>query len=380
MSGKELHEHRITFECDDVTASTADLAVASVVTINPFVPSLYGADWYSPTGAFPTITLMQTLGDQVFMSFETERHEALGAIEQRWPHARMLFIYFLNGNWQLFTKIASDNFGLEREPKTAHERTSIAYHALAVLNASIVGTTGSTSAKITSRFARKQSAALANRSHLVALRSRGSMSGQLERDVFAEISRFVDHHESWEMGRLVRFSDSGVTASFESLVLYRDEFSIVRDLYQQGFELACKCLWPLVAAQNSVKRNDPDSFGEDHPASVPVKKRARTLTQFDQLPNAHKIAYAAQVPGWESIAELLSNSHRNTIGHATAQHNLQTGRIVSDKDPNGMTYLEFLGLTFGVFEALTVLAQVLRAARVASSPDFSPSASKTEFP
>ena len=153
-------------------------------------------------------------------------------------------------------------------------------------------------------------------------------------------------------------------------MLYRDEFSTVRDLYQQGFELACKCIWPLVAAQNSVKRGSPDDFGSDHPAGVPVKQQARTLAQFDRLANSHKIAYAAQVPGWEPLADLLDSKARNTIGHATAHHDLQTGRVVNDKNPTGITYLDFVGQTLGVFDALSTLAQVLRACRVASSSDF----------
>ena len=44
--------------------------------------------------------------------------------------------------------------------------------------------------------------------------------------------------------------------------------------------------------------------------------------------------------------------------------------IYSDKDPQGVTYLSFLEETFGVFEALSTLMQILRAARIASSPDF----------
>jgi hypothetical protein len=172
------------------------------------------------------------------------------------------------------------------------------------------------------------------------------------------------------MGLLVRFIGPEQQAAFDELVLYRDEFSIVRDLYQQGFELACKCIWPLVAAQNTVKRGSPGDFGTDHPASVPESKRVRSLAQFDRLSNAHKIAYVIQVPGWDSLGTLLNNRSRNTIGHATAHHDLQTGRVVSDTNPGGMTYLDFLGQTLGVFDALATLAQVLRACRVASSPDF----------
>jgi len=102
-----------------------------------------------------------------------------------------------------------------------------------------------------------------------------------------------------------------------------------------------------------------------------VKRRASSLAQYDKLPNALKVAYAAQVPGWDSLAILLNNRRRNTIGHATAHHDLRNGRIISDEDPLGITYLDFLGEVFGVFEAVTSLAQVLRAARIAASPDFS---------
>ncbi|MEU4674551.1 hypothetical protein AB0F91_42995 [Amycolatopsis sp. NPDC023774] len=41
------------------------------------------------------------------------------------------------------------------------------------------------------------------------------------------------------------------------------------------------------------------------------------------------------------------------IGHATAHHDLQTGRVVSDEDSTGMTYLEFLSEALGIFEALS---------------------------
>ncbi|MBS1674519.1 MAG: hypothetical protein JSS74_11200 [Actinobacteria bacterium] len=343
------------------------------MTINPFVPSLYTADSFAPVGAMPTLTLARILGDDVFIEFEAERHQALEAGEEMWPQVRKLFEYYLQGNAKMFSRIAQERFGLEWEPTTSHERTSVAYHALGMAAARITGSTGTGSARVIDRFARKHSAAM-NRDprHLQAFRSRGQASSALERDLFTELNRFVEHHESWEMGLLGRFVGPEEKAAFDELVLFRDEFSTVRDLYQHGFELACKCLWPLVAAQNTVKRNDPDDFGDVHPdiTVVPLGKRPTSLKKFDGLPSAYKIAYVAQVPGWESLGTLLDNRRRNTLGHATAHHDLQTGRVVSDKDPDGMTYLDFLGETLGVFEALSTLAQVFRASRVAASPDF----------
>lgn len=370
MSGTELEDHRMSIECERLTTDTQS-ADARVVTINPFVPSLYEADSLSPSGAFPTMTLVQVLGHAGFSQFETERHRGLEAADATWPNVRMLFQYYLQNNSQMFARIAKERFELGWEPSTKHHRTSVAYQAVGIATATITGTTGASGERALGRFARKHTAAMKERKdHLLAFRRRGQVAAALERDLFTELNRFVEQHESWEMGRLSRFVGPTEEKAFDELVLYRDEFSAMRDLYQQGFELACKCLWPLVAAQNTVKQGSPDDFGDVHPMNVPVKQRPRSLEKYDKLPNAYKIAYVAQVPGWESFGVLLNNRRRNTIGHATAHHDLQTGRVVSDEDPNGMTYLEFLGETFGVFEALSTLAQVFRAARVASSPDF----------
>lgn len=371
MSGTELHEHRIQLDCELLDATIPETPTTRAITINPFVPSLYEANSFAESGAFPTMTLVQILGDDAFMNFEAERHRALDAGLTLWPPVRTLFQYYLQDNKAMFTRIARKYFDIDWEPSASHQRTTIAYQALGNVAAIIVGETGSHSSTVIGRFARKHIAAMnSNEAHLRVFRERGMLSAALERDLFTEINRFVEKHETWEMGLLLRHVDPDQKAAFDRLTLYRDEFSILRDLYQQGFELACKCIWPLVAAQNSVKHGHPGNFGSAHPGIVPVKKQARSLVQFDKLPNAYKIAYAAQVPGWGSLGDLLNSKHRNTIGHATAHHNLETGRVVSDVDPNGMTYLDFLGHTLGVFEALSTLAQVLRACRVASSPDF----------
>ncbi|MEH0612357.1 hypothetical protein [Streptomyces scabiei] len=371
MAGTVLQNHHVAIECEVLSGSAPKSPDVRVVTINPFVPSRYDADSFTPNGAFPTLTLVQALGDDAFLEFKSERDAALEAGRFMWPKVRMLFQYYLQGNTKMFARIAQQQFGLKWEPSTSHERTTVAYQAMGTATTVITGTTGTTSANVISRFSRKHSAAIKrHRDHLLTFRRRGQSSATLERDVFTELNRFVEHHESWEMGLLGRFFGPRDKGAFDELVLYRDEFSMVRDLYQHGFELACKCLWPLVAAQNSGKRGNPDDFGDVHPDRVPEKQRPKNLNKFDKLPNAYKIAYVAQVSGWESFESLLNNRRRNTIGHATAHHDLRTGRVVSDESTAGMTYLEFLSEVHGVFEALSTLAQVLRASRVASSPDF----------
>lgn len=369
ISGQELPDHRVEFTCD-VVKETDLPTEPRVVTVNPFVPSRYGADSYSGVGAFPTMTLLSVLGQETYLLFQDDRNKASSLIEEMWPGVQIAFEYYLQQNWDMFDKIAQSKFELDSVGQTAHQRATVAYQSLGYSTIGVVGPSGHRGKTLIERFHRKYLAALKHEPYVTVVRTRGADARQIEQDLFRAIEHFLTNYEAWEMGKLVRYLDGDSAGALDELVLFRDEFSLVRDLYQQGFEMACKCLWILVAAQNGVKRQDANAFGDDHPTSVPPKQRAKTLGQFDKLPNAYKIAYAAQVPGWECLTSFLNSGRRNTIGHATARHDLRSGRVVSDKDPDGITYIEFLGETFGVFEALVVLMQVLRAMRVASSPDF----------
>ena len=366
MTGQELEEHRVVLDAE-IIAEAAAPADARVVTINPFVPSRYDADSHDRLGAFPMMTLISLMSSESLQDFMQDSGAAAAVIGQFWPSTEMLFEYYLDSNWAMFEKVAKTKLELDEVGTTRHERSTVAYQYLAVVTLGVVGQTGARGRKIIDRYSRKHLASIEKESYRTLLRDRDSESRRLEREVFDALSHFIDNYPSWSMGRLVRLVEEG---GLDDLTLYRDEFTLVRDLYQQGFELACKCLWLLVAAQNTIKRGDPNLLGEAHPESVPAGKRAKTLTQFDKLPNAYKLAYAGLVPGWDSLSELLSNQRRNTIGHATARHDLRVGRVVSDKDPDGINYLEFLSEVFSVFEALASLMQALRLVRVAASPDF----------
>jgi hypothetical protein len=198
MSGAELENHRVSLECEVLNGGERDLADALIVTINPFVPSLYEADTFAPNGAFPTMTLTRILGFDIFVEFESERHRALDAGRILWPRVRMLFQYYLQGNARMFTRIATDHFELDWEPTASHERTSIAYQAMGTVTTLITGTTGSRGETVIGRFARKHTAAMgSNRDHLLLFRQRGHESAALERDLFTELNRFVEMHESW---------------------------------------------------------------------------------------------------------------------------------------------------------------------------------------
>lgn len=364
QDGDELPEHRVRLDAEMVPESELPEG-APVVTVNPFIPARHDADSFDGPGAMPTLTLLYLTGQEGFSSFSGDHGLAQHVLEENWPPTRRLFDYYLQERWDMFDRSST---AMGRPPKdgTVEDRSNRAYSALAEVTANTVGHTGERGELLFERFGRKHLAATAYPPYLALLGAREQRGRDMERDTFGAIKRFLEIEETWSMGRLPRFVRESAVPELEKLTLFRDEFALVRDVYQQGFEQAGKCLWLLIAAQNSVKRKDPNTFGE-HPSAVSPKNQVSTLAQFDKLPNAFKIAYAAQVPGWGSVQTLLNSQRRNAIGHGSARHDLSTGRVVSEKDPAGVTYLDFLAETFGVFEILAALMQTIRAARVVSS-------------
>lgn len=350
-----------------------DLKGAKVVTANPFVPAKPQADFDEPTVAFSMMTLVELLGDDSVIPFMAFLGSARQTIQERWQPVRRIFEYYLDENWPVFDRSIASAFPDAGWPSgnTVHERATRAYTAMLTLTGQLVMPSDQMH-RFLGRFTRKHTAVLdvrAYRARLVQDRDDGKLA-ELERSIFDVTDLFIQRSEMWAMGGLPRVVRDDRRELLDELVLARDEFGEVRDLYQQGFEVICKTLRYPVAAQNTLKRHDPDNFGADHPQGVPENRRPTTLKSFDRLPNAYRIAYVAQVPGWEGLTSVLDNKVRNTIGHGKARHDLRSGRVISDANPAGVTYLQFLAGVYDLFEALIVTLQVVRFARVASSPDF----------
>jgi hypothetical protein len=222
------------------------------------------------------------------------------------------------------------------------------------------------------RYLRKHSAAVQN-SHYRAFAIAEAESGRIEalqRSLLDVTDLFVQRFESWQMGALSRFIPDENREALSALRLFRDEFDLLRDLYQQGFEIACKLLRYPVAAQNVIKRASPESFGAEVPSGLTRKNNPSGMAAFEKMANADKLRYISVVPGWEGWAKMLSNKTRNDIGHATARHDLRRGLIISNKNPAGIPYLEMVAKVYGIFDVLSTCFQIVRQIRVVSSPDF----------
>jgi hypothetical protein len=368
--GQQLETHKVEFEAERYRGKGEP---SPVVTIDPNVPSRYEATEMGGLGTAPTMTLLSLAGDErvgdLFM-YLSRGHQVA---EELWPQVRRIYEYYLEGDWVRFDKAGKAAFAKEwRSVSTTHERATLAHQAVGIALAAILDDEHEASAIFLRRYLRKHTRALESVDYVSFAKSEAD-SGvvqMLQRRVFDLLDLFIQRFESWQIGLLFRVMPTDRLPLLDDLCLFRDEFDILRDLYQQGFETACETLRYPVAAQNTVKQGKPDAFGSTVPSTLQRKTNPRTMAAFETLSNFEKLQYVGQVPGWDGWVALLDNKTRNAIGHATARHDLRTGLVLNDAAPSGVPYLKVASDVYGVFDALCACLQVLRSIRVVSSPDF----------
>ncbi|MDZ5447919.1 hypothetical protein U2F26_35395 [Micromonospora sp. 4G57] len=334
--GKDLESHRVEFEAESLPSETS--LEAAFVTVDPNVPSKYNATQRGELGTFPTMTLIHLVGAGRGEALFEVLSRGRTAVEELWPQVRRIYEYYLVEDWKHFDKAGKAAFNDWRTVSTTHERATMAHQAVGIAAAAITDDIDDSAGRYLHRVLAKHTSALRFSTYIHSARAdvaSGLVPG-LQRSVFDVIDRFIGHFDAWQMGVLRRVMPPDRLPLLRELTLFRDEFDVLRDLYQQGFETVCKTLRFAVAAQNTVKRQSPGDFGIDLPAGANLKANPKSLNAYDKLANAARLAFVRQVPGWEGYGALLNNRTRNAIGHATARHDLRTGRIFSDKEPDGV--------------------------------------------
>lgn len=369
--GDDLVSHRVEF---DAEWFVGDDEPSLVVTIDPNVPARLGATaLYDGLGAAPTMTLLHLAGDERADALFGCLNRGQQAAGELWPKARRLYEYYLEGDWTWFDKSGRELFGDDwRTVTTAHERATLAHQAVGLVLRPMLDEQSPASAEFLRRYLQKHTRALRTDAYVsfARLEAQSGRLPALQRRIFDVLDLFMRRFDSWHIGVLRRIVPEDRLPLLDDLRLCRDEFDVLRDLYQQGFETACEILRYPVAAQNTVKRSDPGDFGPDVPLILQRRRNPSGLVAFEKLSNFEQLQFVAQVPGWQGWTAMLNNRTRNAIGHGTARHDLRTGLVLSDTEPEGVPYLNVAGDVFGVFDALTVSLQVVRAVRVVSSPDF----------
>lgn len=372
LSGNSIENVRLEIGGD----ATSEAPGGRVTTADPNAPVLVTADSLKGDiwGGMTTMTLNYLCGERV-LDYVTMCSRGIQFLEDDWPAVERSIRYYMNSDVARFesaakkTRLVLPKIGFA----TTHERASQLYNLVGIASVGIMEPSP-TGTQFIRRLSMKHTAALRHDSYRRYARDLLA-SGRLletERRQLEEVLLFIDHAEAWRIGMLPRYMRPDIDLEQLGWRVLRNEFSTLRDLYIHGFETVCRSLGPLVAAQNTIKRTNPDDFGDESPEGRPNAKLSPpvSMARYEGLVNADKLCFVRAIPGISNIANLLDGRLRNAIGHSSARHDLLSGRIVADKLPDGLAYLDFVAKVADVFEALTLVTQVTRFMRVASSPDF----------
>jgi hypothetical protein len=368
-SGTELTNHRVEFQDASIESPFADNA-CSTVTIDPNVPLRYDAASIFEWGSSPNIAFAQITQDNAVPALKAAN--ALRSAAAQWSGFRHFYEYYLAEQWVLFDSSGRALYG-EHWPDqpTPLQRESLAQTPfMLLLLPTQVEEHGSHLFRRFSEAHLDGVAVPAYRAFAAEEVQAGRVRAEMRR-TFDVIDSFLREDESWASG-VIRWSvDPSIDLS--SLRLCRDEFPLLRDLYQQAFEATAKSLRYVVASINQAQRGSPTAFPAAAPAGVarPSAHPVRTFAKFDKLVTADKLAYVYADPEWQRwLSPLLDRQTRNAIGHNSVRHDLRKGFVVTDRG-DSIAYFDFVGKVYRMTYVLTVVTQVLRSFQVLGTGELS---------
>ncbi|MFI9555815.1 hypothetical protein [Nonomuraea endophytica] len=363
-----------TLESLSVQFEAAKLSAASgepdkIVTIDPNVPCKYDSQ-LGMFGASPNITFGLLTGPQERPTILI--HQARHIAKEVWPKVRRYYEYYLNEQWTLFGDAGTQLFSDWREADASCVRHAQADNAL-IFSLGRLICDHDLMMKFRDAFYAHHARALEKSSYVSFLRAQEA-AGRLREDIgrlFEVADHFMRSYEAWVPGMTRWLLSPDMEASVSSLRLYRDDFSVLRDIYQQAFEAFCKLIRYVVLSLNAAERNDVMDFGHTAPARVSDHRRhpVGSLNRFDKLANADKIAYLCNDHAMADWADsVLDRRMRNAIGHNSVRHDLRTGQVTIDSSRE-ISYFEFTAHVYRVLYMLVAGFSVLRAGRFTGSPD-----------
>jgi hypothetical protein len=166
--------------------------------------------------------------------------------------------------------------------------------------------------------------------------------------VLTTFSRVLKNFDAFIVGLLVDEMPTHLRASIDEFRIYRDDYHVVKSLYQDLFELTSQALVFLGAFINLSKRGDPWHYVTGI-KSYKAFKKCKAFKRFNIL---------VETPRLASLLGAVSRPMRNTIGHFSADYDPCSGRITYD-DGATINYLEFLAQFYAAVKALWIILIVV---------------------
>ena len=153
--------------------------------------------------------------------------------------------------------------------------------------------------------------------------------------------RVLSHFDAFIVGLLYNEMPNSLKLQIDDYRIFRDDYSVVKALYHDLFELISQFLIFFGAIVNLSARNDPWHYVTGV-RSFNAFKRKRAFERFQIL---------SEVPKLSFLLGSVSRPMRNLIGHFSADYDPCTGNLRYD-DGSQQNYILFLGDFYAAVKAL----------------------------
>jgi hypothetical protein len=258
-------------------------------------------------------------------------------------------VHFERGNWELFDKESPPT--AEAAAPTVKSRLIDLYNAYTAAFAKFTLTSSGKRDRIHQRFryAKSCSPTLVN-----DLATRYLGSGRivsLWREVFSVRQSFVNQYDSLQPLVQVHYWKKGTDC--HAIKLSDKKFPELRQLYIDAFETLCRLLVLAMGFEAIIHHRQ---------LTIPTRRSALSLEQFEQLPNAAKRDHVAKYPIEDLFLPVMDTEFRNGLGHHAAHYERELDSILiyDTKDAGTVSrivgYTEFCEKLLSLFAAFELAA------------------------
>jgi hypothetical protein len=160
--------------------------------------------------------------------------------------------------------------------------------------------------------------------------------------------RVLSHFDAFIVGLMYNEMPSTLKVQIDDYRIFRDDYSVVKAVYQDLFELMSQLLIFLGAVINLSARGTPWQYVTG----------AKSLNAFKKRPAFERFKILSELPKLSGLIGGVSRPMRNSIGHFSADYQPCTGQLQYD-DGTSMNYIVFLGELFAAVKSLWFIMIVI---------------------
>ncbi|TCO47862.1 hypothetical protein EV646_105420 [Kribbella antiqua] len=288
--------------------------------------------------------------------------------DQKWPVLERAYGFYLKEDWPLFDRAMSELLDGEWPENPSMLQRYDVLHRVIAIGLLPLGPGGEYLAAKQEIWA--ASPATDGFVGYCASMDDAELAG-LQRRLFDQIRRMIGERAIWSPALALMYLDIFKREAPSGWRLPGEDFHILRDAYQQSYELCSQALYLLVAAKNVEEGRDATKIcAADYSSGwVPQidgnqKKLPKTIAQFKKLTSELKELYLEKFPVTRSVWDTFFNRRtRNAIAHADVDFVVSSGMITTGKGDE-LTYIDFVKSTVGQLQMLILFTDYVKLCRI----------------